>query len=78
MCALRCAAPRLVRCGAGHWGCPRAAACSARNLARHATRAPVAGALHAATRVGYLEQEPELSAGATVAENIVPAVQHVK
>eukprot|EP00775_Hariotina_reticulata_P003964 gene3964-4217_t len=29
-------------------------------------------------RVGYLEQEPELNAGATVAENIAPAVQQVK
>lgn len=29
-------------------------------------------------RVGYLEQEPSLDAGATVAENIAPAVQHIK
>lgn len=29
-------------------------------------------------RVGYLEQEPQLDAGATVADNIQPAVQHIK
>ncbi|KAF6262858.1 P-loop containing nucleoside triphosphate hydrolase protein [Scenedesmus sp. NREL 46B-D3] len=29
-------------------------------------------------RIGYLEQEPKLDAGATVAENIAPAVQHIK
>lgn len=29
-------------------------------------------------RVGYLEQEPQLDAGATVAENIAPAVQHIR
>lgn len=29
-------------------------------------------------RIGYLEQEPQLDAGETVAENIAPAVQHVK
>jgi energy-coupling factor transporter ATP-binding protein EcfA2 len=29
-------------------------------------------------RVGYLEQEPELADGATVAENIEPAVKHIR
>lgn len=29
-------------------------------------------------RIGYLEQEPQLDAGDTVAENIAPAVQHIK
>jgi hypothetical protein len=29
-------------------------------------------------RVGYLEQEPQLDAGDTVAENIAPAVQNIK
>jgi hypothetical protein len=29
-------------------------------------------------RIGYLEQEPRLDAGATVADNIAPAVQHIK
>eukprot|EP00878_Enallax_costatus_P012543 GHUV01013101.1.p1 GENE.GHUV01013101.1~~GHUV01013101.1.p1 ORF type:complete len:490 (+),score=183.87 GHUV01013101.1:265-1734(+) len=29
-------------------------------------------------RIGYLEQEPKLDAGDTVAENIAPAVQHIK
>lgn len=31
-----------------------------------------------ACRVGHLEQEPKLDAGATVAENIAPAVQPIK
>jgi hypothetical protein len=30
------------------------------------------------SRIGYLEQEPQLDAGATVADNIAPAVQHIK
>lgn len=29
-------------------------------------------------RIGYLEQEPQLDAGETVAENIAPAVKHIK
>lgn len=29
-------------------------------------------------RIGYLEQEPQLDAGDTVAENIAPAVEHIK
>lgn len=29
-------------------------------------------------RVGYLEQEPALDDGATVAENIEPAVAHIR
>jgi len=31
-----------------------------------------------ACRIGYLEQEPQLDAGETVAENIAPAVKHIK